>query len=244
MVSQNETKPFNEYAERFLAAIEALGLSDYKVWNSLPSLSKGTMSKIRTGRTGASKNVLNEFASIYTEVSPAWLLTGKGSMLRTEEHAPPSLDSNVHFKDGSDYVFVEFVDLRASAGTLGVSTPENLPYTKKRLVPRAYSDGNCFVVAVDGDSMDDGTSRSLEDGDEILIREVYDYDTLPIRKALFCITSRNGNVIKQILEFNRKEGYVLCHSFNPQFEDFRIDLEDVYQIFQVIQIVKKRVTLG
>lgn len=45
---------FNDYTYRFLETIEKLGLTDYKVWNTLENLSKATMSKIRRGICGVS----------------------------------------------------------------------------------------------------------------------------------------------------------------------------------------------
>jgi len=142
-------------------------------------------------------------------------------------------------------MMVEYVDLRASAGRLGGTPVEQLPETHKRLVPKEYSNGGYLVIRVDGDSMDDGTKRSLSDGDEILVKEkkLGILDDLPIRKTLFVITSLDGNVLKQITEINKEEGYIICHSFNPSYEDYRIRFDDIYQIFVVCKIVQKQISL-
>lgn len=144
-----------------------------------------------------------------------------------------------------DYMMVEYVDLRASAGLLGVGDVTQLPDTHKRLVPKEYAKGGFLVVRVDGDSMDDGTKKSLSDGDEVLIYEHVDnhIENLPIRKTLFVITTLNGNVLKQIKEINKEEGYILCHSFNQGYEDFKIKFEDVCQIFIVCKVVNKQISL-
>lgn len=76
---------FNDYSERFLSVIESLGLTDYKVWNKLENLSKGTMSKIRTGRCGVSMNTLQEFVQAYPTVNADYIITGRGSMFVTPE---------------------------------------------------------------------------------------------------------------------------------------------------------------
>lgn len=101
------------------------------------------------------------------------------------------------------------------------------------------------VVRVSGDSMNDGTSRSLSDGDEVLVRELApsEWENLPIRNRLFIITSREGNVLKQIKEVNKEERYIVCHSFNTSFEDFTLNFDDIYQIFVIYKIVQKQIRL-
>ena len=75
---------FNDYTYRFLETIEKLGLTDYKVWNTLENLSKATMSKIRRGICGVSMNTLQEFCQIY-QVNANYILTGKGNMFLNYE---------------------------------------------------------------------------------------------------------------------------------------------------------------
>lgn len=75
---------FNDYTYRFLETIEKLGLTDYKVWNTLENLSKATMSKIRRGICGVSMNTLQEFCQIY-QVNANYILTGKGNMFLNSE---------------------------------------------------------------------------------------------------------------------------------------------------------------
>lgn len=93
--------------------------------------------------------------------------------------------------------------------------------------------------------MDDGTKRPLSDGDELLVKEkkLGILDELPIRETLFVITSLDGNVLKQITEVNKEERYILCHSFNPSYEDYKIRFDNIYQIFVVCKVVQKQISL-
>lgn len=141
-----------------------------------------------------------------------------------------------------DYMMVEYEDLSTAAGYLGINDLDMLPDTKKRLVPREFERGKYLVVRVDGHSMDDGTIKSIPDGTEILIREI-DLDNgnkLPIRNNLFVVVSHDGVVLKQIIEHNTEEGYIKCHSYNPDFKDYKIPLSDVLQIFLYRKIVSFR----
>jgi hypothetical protein len=207
---------------------------------------------------GAGKQVLSKILTKFPEVNANWLLTGEGKMLnRTDEDALSRIGANRDKGDKENFVsevteqsskefrIVEFVDLHASAGPLGMNNIDILPDTNRRLIPREYESGNLLVVRVDGDSMNDGTPRSLYDGDEVLIVErTYNhwYD-LPIRKNLFVICSRGGNVLKQISEINRIKGYIVCHSFNPLHADYRIAFEDIYQVFVVLHVVYRKISV-
>lgn len=203
--------------------------------------SKQYASNLTSEGKSVGKNVIENLTSIIPDLNVSWLLTGEGEMLKG---AKPFRNEVIPIPEG-EYMMVEYVDLRASAGKLGGADVEQLPETHRRLVPKEYSKGKFLVVGVDGDSMNDGTGRSLTDGDEVLIYQ-HDggvMDALPIRKTLFVITTRDGNVLKQITEINRDEQYIVCHSFNPAYEDFKINFDDIYQIFIVCKIVQKQISL-
>ena len=66
---------------------------------------------------------------------------------------------------------------------------------------------------------------------------------MPIRKTLFVICSRDGNVLKQIGEINFQEGYIVCHSINPSYKDYRITFEDIIQVFVVLHVVYRKISV-
>lgn len=216
------------------------GLNDNRVTVQL-GLSVGTLGKSRAvGRDLSDRNV-EKILNFYTDLNRIWLLTGEGSMLKEEK----PFVNEVTSRPTSDYMMVEYADLRAAAGRIGGGDVSELPETHRRLVPKEFNNGKFLVVRVDGDSMDDGSKRSLSDGDEVLIKEKTEdkWFDLPIKKTLFVITSREGNVLKQIKEINKDEKYILCHSFNPAYEDFKIFFEDIFQIFIVCKVVQRQISL-
>lgn len=182
---------------------------------------------------------IEKISIAFPDLNMGWVLTGKGEMLNKP------VVNEVEAVPEDMYMMTEYADLMSSAGRLGGGDIQRLPETHRRLLPREYEKGNYLVVRVSGNSMNDGSSRSLFDGDEILIRELMpsEWENLPIRKRLFVITSREGNILKQIKEVNRDEKYIVCHSFNPTFEDFRVSFDDIYQIFVVYKIVQKQIIL-
>lgn len=172
-----------------------------------------------------------------------WLLTGEGEMLKSQSTHRP-FESNATFVDGDNYVEVEFVDLQADAGVLSGSAESQIEDIIVRPIPREYANKTCYVVRVRGNSMYDGTARSIAEGDEVLVVRMNSLEDMRIRSYLYLISSYDGNVIKQITEINKEEGYILCHSYNEAYNDFKISIDEIYHIYQIECITKKAVTLG
>lgn len=214
------------------------------------------------GETIVTNELIEEITDTFPDINKEWLLSNKGAMFLTDEGSINGKDithtiGNLKSKNGTaevtpipeqSYMMVEYADLAVSAGILGGdfsdSFVENLPETHKRLIPREYREGNYLVVRVNGDSMDDGTKRSLSDDDEILIRLWTDgMDTLPIHNKLFVLTTRSGHIVKQITKIDRKKQQITCHSFNPLYPDQFVDFEEIIQVFTVEKIVNSKIRL-
>lgn len=197
---------------------------------------------------GYNSNRISQFNSAFGGIfNEEYLLGGGGKLLKEQPEEPRAqIVNEVTPVPEENYIMVEYADLRASAGRLGGGDIAQLPETHKRLLPREYEKGNYLVVRVDGDSMDDGTKRSLVDGDEVLIREITEQlrEGLPIKKSLFVITTKEGNVLKQIVEINREDEYIVCRSFNERYHDYKIPFEGICQIFLVCKKVSSQVTLA
>jgi hypothetical protein len=122
---------------------------------------------------------------------------------------------------------------------------DSLP-TMSVILDRKYGKDGFLIFEVKGNSMDDGTNRSLLDGDKILVKELdSDYFRTKLKddSNFFVIIHRtDGIVVKQIVEHKIEEGIIRCHSINPspQYHDFEIDLREVSRIFRVAAIVGRK----
>lgn len=106
----------NVYSERFLSIIDKIGLSDAKIANSVEGLDKTLMSHIRTGRQGASINVIASFCEAYPQVNANYILTGKGDMfLDTDKRTSENIASQSQkmYKDTITGKDKEIADLKA-----------------------------------------------------------------------------------------------------------------------------------
>lgn len=213
------------------------------------------------GETIVTNELIEDIITTFPDINKEWITDNKGPMFLTDEESIGKdithTIGNLKSKNGTaevtpipeqSYMMVEYADLAVSAGMLGgdfsEAFVESLPETHKRLIPREYREGNYLVVRVNGDSMDDGTKRSLSDDDEILIRLWTDgMDTLPIHNKLFVLTTRSGHIVKQITKIDRKKQQITCHSFNPLYPDQFVDFEEIIQVFTVEKIVNSKIRL-
>lgn len=103
--------------------------------------------------------------------------------------------------------------------------------------------GKYYSFEVEGDSMDDGTRRSFQRGDVVLVRELEKTDWLPalhISDWPFWVVCWGNNIrLKEILE---QDGDIITlHSLNPspEYTDFKLHMGDINRIFNVIKVKPK-----
>lgn len=107
-----------------------------------------------------------------------------------------------------------------------------------------FGKGNYMAFEVRGDSMDNGSSDSILNGDILLCRELgrqHWQSRLHITKYDFVIVHKtDGIIIKRITDHNVDTGDVTIHSLNSAYPDYQINLDDVNQLFNVLKIERKR----
>jgi transcriptional regulator with XRE-family HTH domain len=100
----------------------------------------------------------------------------------------------------------------------------------------------CFEAK--GDSMDDGTDEAIKERDILLCRNVkpdYWRSKLHINKWDFVIVHKyQGICVKRIIEHDVENGILTLHSLNDYYEDYQVHLEDVAQIFNIVDIQRKK----
>lgn len=104
--------------------------------------------------------------------------------------------------------------------------------------------GNYVAFEVKGDSMNDGTEESYIEGDRLLCREIPQHlwcgTKLHIRKWDFIIVHSEGILVKRIIDHDVENHTITIHSLNPLYQDRKIDLCDVRQIFNVVELQRPR----
>lgn len=195
---------------------------------------------------------IDKIADAIPNISIPWLLTGEGEMLRTAEEKveekPHRIESNVRpvLEGEREWVEIPLVPYRARAGVLsGFGDPDwqEGKQTMHVLVDRRLR-GDYLIYEVEGDSMDDGTTNSFLEGDFLLCRVLPKSDWqygIKKRTMTFCViaTEAEGVVLKQVTRHDKAEGVITCHSLNPAYDDYEVNLSDVQAIFYVERLAQR-----
>ncbi|WP_262711125.1 XRE family transcriptional regulator [Flavicella sediminum] len=100
--------------------------------------------------------------------------------------------------------------------------------------------GNYKAFKVKGDSMNGGMINDTPDNTLVLTRELgrqHWIDGFNKTDYGWIILSKHNIFHKDITGLNKENGTITCHSRNqsPEYSDFELKLNDIYQIFKVIK---------
>lgn len=226
---------------RLIQFIESEGITT-QAFEVKCSLSNGAVSKMGNGTR---RSTLDKISKVYPKLNTTWLLTGEGEMINSEAKQMNEAD-RINISD-PNVMLVPLVNQYAHAGYMIGYADNEYMETLPRIpwiVDREYK-GKYISFEVKGDSMDDGLKHSYEQGDILLCREIYqDYwkSKLHINQwdAFVIVHKTDGIVIKQIVDHDVENGIITVHSFNPIYEDYKINLRDVAQIFNVVKQQKNK----
>lgn len=102
-----------------------------------------------------------------------------------------------------------------------------------------------LAFEVVGNSMDNGTRSSFEEGDKLVVRP---FDINDFRNAIgndlntfWIIEINQSTLFKQIIEYDSKYDMIKCHSLNTngQYPDAFIKVEDITKVYRVVQVQYK-----
>ncbi len=154
--------------------------------------------------------------------------------------------SNAIWVDFESFMLVPLVGQRAQAGFLsGYDDPqylEELPKIPFEVNKEYKGKYLCFEVA--GDSMDNNDSESILEGDILLCREVQKthwQNKLHINKWDFVIAHKDEGILcKRIIEHDTQKGTLTLHSLNSYYEDFKVNLDDLVAIYNIVDVKRSR----
>ncbi len=89
-------------SDRLGIYISSKEISYYAFENSIKA-SRGSISKAVKEQKSIGSTVIENILTLYNDLNPVWLMTGKGNMLLTEEDAKPDL-SNVNAIEIINYI--------------------------------------------------------------------------------------------------------------------------------------------
>ena len=191
----------------------------------------------------ASKSVA-EILLKYPDVSPEWLLTGNGEMLRSQEALavkPPrveiiepikvegrSLMPKVVVVDDEDNDRIPLVSVKAQAGYLeGYDDSNYIEELPTYSLPEMRN-GTYRMFQVSGFSM----YPTLQDGSYVIGKFVEDWEWLGDNRVCVVVTERDGVIVKRVTNRAREKGFLYCKSDNRDYKHIKVMLEDIKEIWE------------
>lgn len=260
-------KELSDLTKRFLRSMEMIQLTGYRLKQNGVINNEATLTKIKQGIQQPSRKTLDKYLECYRQVNPVWLLLGEGEPLlsgsgQMEQNAVPEVVSEkanelyLETKSGMKYyelganqfkMRVPFVPFSAYARYIcDTSTPieqEREQWDEIDFIVDKIGHGNYMAFEIKGDSMDDDSKRSFSHGDKVLVREldrIHWKDGIRYNQYPFWVIVLSNSILcKQIINHDTKHNLITCHSLNlsPEYQDFTVNLDDVYRIFNVVQKV-------
>lgn len=163
----------------------------------------------------------------FPDLNQSWLLTGEGEMLNKEQQKE-------HKDILSDYE-TYLLPMTTHAGSLtGVADDGALLQNCEKVISPIK--GVDFAITVYGDSM----SPEYPSGSRLLTKRIDPTIFIDWGKV-FVLDTSNGVIVKEV-HTCEKEGYVTCHSINPdpKYADFDVPLKEVYGMYRVLMCLSAK----
>lgn len=209
--------------ERILQFIEYKNISKNKFYIET-GISNGTLDK----KSGLSMESVEKFYSTYSEVNPEWILTGKGSMLKSD-----LLKKN----DSVNEPRAEYIPLIPIEAIAGKANNGGIQILQKDIIdgyviPEFTQRGVEYIIRVSGSSM----YPKYSSGDLLGCKTVNDTTFFQWGK-IYVLDTDQGPMVKRLFP-TEKANVLECRSDNKDYPPFPINRDSVYKIAIVVGVLR------
>ena len=238
------------FIERLQEYMTAKGINDNQM-TVAADLSIGLLGKLKKNGKGMNSANIEKILLHYTDLSPEWLLTGRGEMLKTNRTASghtPSISSSEQDKNSKNPSYkqeectpiarqtyipgegIPLIPFEAMAGAL-TSEQSVLEYECERYVVPAFS-GADFLITVKGDSM----LPTYKSGDLVACKRVPMSERFFQWNKAYVVDTNQGPLIKRIKPAG--EGHLYLISDNEDYDPIHIPASAIYAVALVIGVIR------
>lgn len=182
---------------------------------------------------GISKNIAELICERFPRINKSWLLTGDGDMLKQkEEITKDTSTAKITKKNG--YV-TYLLPMSAMGGSLTGFAEQGVTLQNCEAIVSPIENVD-FAITVYGESM----APEYPSGSRILIKKINPNIFIDWGKV-YVLDTPNGVVVKEVHESN-VEGYVSCHSINPdpKFKPFDIPMNEIFGMYRVLMCLSAK----
>lgn len=155
----------------------------------------------------------------------------------------------IELPNGQFYMLMPLAEFKIQAGFLDHYQDADflMDLSQHGVLVEKPVQGRYVAFRVAGDSMDDGTSNAITQNSIVSTRELQRHlwnSKLRFKDFPYWViytTQSKMPLLKEIVEHNVEEGYIVCHSLSdsPEFSDFKLNINDVQALFYVIDVNRK-----
>lgn len=219
----------SNFFERILQIIDYYGIKNVNNFalNWLNYTSSEKINRLKKENTNPSYEIIIDITNKFEDISPEWLLTGNGPMLKKSELITTTL-INSEDKDFRPYYDVDFecgFDLIENNQTIQPASYIKFPqYNKAEMWVNVY-----------GKSME----PLITPGDIIAIRELHDWDSYILYGEVYAIVTQEYRTIKIIRKSNKENHLKLVPINTKECDEQEIPKKLIQRVFQVIGTAKR-----
>lgn len=217
------------------------------------NMEQTTVNNQLLGKRGVSIDLISNILKNFEQISPEWLITGNGNMLKDPNSVinPIQGDKNtIQYKNTSeveltatssrsiDYKLVPLLNLDAVGGMHSLNAVSGSQEYIEKLIPFTDAQEGDVALVVSGNSMD----PTCPAGSKVLLREVVNWNEYFGFGNIFVIhLTDNRRILKEVQKFPEDpKNYVLCKSHNDKYPEEELPKSMIKSVWKVVKILNER----
>lgn len=222
---QEEKQNISPIKQRILSFAETLGISKREFYTQI-GVSRGTLES----KSSITEDVMARFIAKFPQVSPSWLLTGKGDMIISQNKDMKNEELPVaHHTESNEGIPLIPINAMAGAFTGDQSVME---YECDRYIIPSFK-GADFLIGVKGSSM----YPRYNSGDIVACKRLSLQYLFFQWNKVYVLDTDQGPLIKRIKPGTDKD-HVTIVSDNKDYEPFELAIDHIYNVALVVGVIR------
>lgn len=218
---QENKREKSQIKQNILTFLEREGISEYRFYKE-SGITRGILQQ----PNGISEENIARFLAYAPNVSPTWLLTGRGEMFIEQTKQSYINTKSSHFQLETR----PRIPFDAAAGQLSIALDSATEDDCEQIPVIPTFPRYDFTIFARGDSME----PEFVSGDELACLFIKDSSFIQWGRAHVLDTAQ-GIVVKRIFDNGNS---IICKSNNPNYPDFSITKADIYRMALVVGFIR------